>query len=85
MELLRGAEKAPIVRPVDPRKLARRPVYRVHQRRGRVEVPTVVSVPEEEDVEHRKHKGHYRLRTLVGVGVLALQCIVAETRARLPR
>jgi hypothetical protein len=51
MELLRNAEKEPIARPVDPRKLARRPVYRVHQRRGRIEVPTVVSVPEEEDVQ----------------------------------
>jgi hypothetical protein len=49
MDLLRNAEKKPIARPVDPRKLARRPVYRVHQRRGRVEVPTEVTVPEEED------------------------------------
>ena len=49
VELLRKAEAAPVVRPVDPRKLARRPMYRVQQRRGKVEVPTVVSVPEKEE------------------------------------
>jgi hypothetical protein len=49
VELLRKAEAEPVVRPVDPRKLARRPMYRVHQRRGKVEVPTVVSVPEKEE------------------------------------
>jgi hypothetical protein len=49
VELLRKAEAEPVVRPVDPRKLARRPMYRVQQRRGKVEVPTVVSVPEKEE------------------------------------
>ena len=49
LELLRKAEAAPVIRPVDPRKLARGPVYRVQQRRGKVEVPTVVSVPEKEE------------------------------------
>jgi hypothetical protein len=49
VKLLREAEAEPVVRPVDPRKLARRPMYRVQQRRGKVEVPTVVSVPEKEE------------------------------------
>jgi hypothetical protein len=49
VELLRKAKAEPVARPVDPRKLARRPMYRVQQRRGKVEVPTVVSVPEKDE------------------------------------
>ncbi len=47
---LREAERNPVARPVDPRKLARKPSYfKVEFRKGKIAVPTVVSVPEEDD------------------------------------
>jgi hypothetical protein len=49
VELLQNAKTQPISRPVDPRKLARRPMYRVQQRKGRGAVPALVSVPEPEE------------------------------------
>lgn len=50
LELLRRAQSEPVSRPVDPRKLARKPLYKVVSRRGRKKSPTVVSVPESEDI-----------------------------------
>src|SRR5438093_4803115 len=49
VELLRQAEKEPIVRPVDLKKLSRRPLFKAKRRRGKVTVETVVSVPEPDD------------------------------------
>lgn len=49
LELLRKAEREPIARPVDPRKLARRPLFKVVRRKGKKRVPVVVSVPEPEE------------------------------------
>jgi hypothetical protein len=49
LSLLRAAERSPVPRPVDPKKLARKPLYRAEQRRGKQSVPTVVSVPEPEE------------------------------------
>ena len=52
LSLLRDAEKTPVAVPVDPRKLARRPRYfKVDFKKGKVAVPTVVSVPEAEEEE----------------------------------
>ncbi|MGA3075169.1 MAG: hypothetical protein ABSG56_15890 [Bryobacteraceae bacterium] len=52
LEALREAERNPVATPVDPRKLARKPSYfRVDFRKGKVAVPTVVSVPEQDDDE----------------------------------
>lgn len=51
LELLRQAQAQPIVRPVDPRKLARRPLFHAERRKGRGLVPAVVSVPEPEESE----------------------------------
>lgn len=48
LDLLRRAEREPVTRPVDPKKLARKPLYRVEAKRGKVTIPTVVTVPEEE-------------------------------------
>lgn len=45
LNLLRAAEKQPVVRPVDPRKLARKPFYKAESKRGKKTVTTVVSVP----------------------------------------
>jgi hypothetical protein len=52
LDALQEAERNPVPTPVDPRKLARKPSYfRVEFRKGRVAVPTVVSVPEQDDDE----------------------------------
>jgi hypothetical protein len=52
LEALREAERSPVAIPVDPRKLARKPRYfKVEFRKGKVAVPTVVSVPEQDDEE----------------------------------
>jgi hypothetical protein len=51
LKLLQQAEKQPVVRPVDPKKLARKPLFRAERRRGKTMVATVVSVPEPETAE----------------------------------
>jgi len=51
LELLRHAEAQPVTRPVDPRKLAYKPLYRVESRRGKTRVPVTVAVPEREEDE----------------------------------
>ncbi len=51
MQLLEDAERTPIHRPVDPKKLARQPFFKVEQRRGKQKVSTVVSVPEPDESE----------------------------------
>jgi hypothetical protein len=48
LELLRQAEASPVSRPVDPRKLAKIPQYRVQRRRGSKMVAASVTVPEVE-------------------------------------
>jgi hypothetical protein len=45
LNLLRAAEKEPVDRPVDPRKLARKPFYKAESKRGKKTITTVVSVP----------------------------------------
>jgi hypothetical protein len=50
LEALREAERNPVAIPVDPRKLARKASYfKVEFRKGKIAVPTVVSVPEQDD------------------------------------
>jgi hypothetical protein len=44
--LLRKAEESPISRPVDPRKLARKVLYKVEPKKGKGKQATLVSVPE---------------------------------------
>ena len=52
LEALREAERNPVATPIDPRKLARKPSYfNVEFRKGKVAIPTVVSVPEQDDDE----------------------------------
>ena len=51
MDLLRRAVENPTSRPVDPKKLAYRPFYRVERRSGRHTVSTVVSVPDSDDID----------------------------------
>lgn len=49
LSLLREAAENPVPRPVDPKKLARKPLYRVEPKRGAAKQATLVSVPEPED------------------------------------
>lgn len=49
LSLLRKAEQTPIARPVDPKKLARKPLFKVEPKRGTRRQVTLVSVPEPED------------------------------------
>lgn len=52
LNALREAERNPVATPVDQRKLARKPsFFRVDFRKGKVAVPTVVSVPEQDEDE----------------------------------
>lgn len=45
-DLLRQAKAAPVLRPVDPKKLAKVPQYKVQRRRGSKVIATTVTVPE---------------------------------------
>jgi hypothetical protein len=45
LSLLRVAQKQPISRPVDPKKLARKPFFKAESKRGKKTITTVVSVP----------------------------------------
>jgi hypothetical protein len=49
LSLLHAAERNPITRPVDPKKLARKPLYRVEPKRGAIKRPTLVTIPEPEE------------------------------------
>lgn len=51
VKLLQDAERAPVSRPVDARKLARKPFFRAERRKGKETISTVVSVPETEEPE----------------------------------
>ncbi len=50
LDLLYRAQKEPVSRPVDPKKLARKALYKVVKRRGKKRSPAVVTVPESEDL-----------------------------------
>jgi hypothetical protein len=45
LRLLKQADKQPISRPVDPKKLARKPFYKAESKRGKKTITTIVSVP----------------------------------------
>jgi hypothetical protein len=49
LQLLKQAQREPVARPVDAKKLARKPVYRVEKRKGKAKVQTIVTVPETEE------------------------------------
>jgi len=53
LNLLRSAEKNPVSRPVDPKKLARKPFYKAESKRGARTITTVVSVPSEDEAARR--------------------------------
>lgn len=49
--LLETAKITPVSRPVDPKKLARKPLYTAERQKGKTTIPTVVSVPESDELE----------------------------------
>src|SRR2546427_179369 len=49
LHLLQHAQREPVARPVDAKKLARKPLYRVQKRKGKAKLEAVVSVPETEE------------------------------------
>ncbi|MBX7207996.1 MAG: hypothetical protein K1X78_06790 [Verrucomicrobiaceae bacterium] len=51
LSLLKRAEASPVVREIDPKRLAYRPLFQVERRKGKVSVPTKVSVPESDQIE----------------------------------
>jgi hypothetical protein len=51
LRLLRDAEKSPVARPVDAKKLARKPFFNAERKKGKQTIATVVSVPESEEPE----------------------------------
>ena len=51
LRLIRDAEKSPISRPVDAKKLARKPFFNAERKKGKQTIATVVSVPESEEPE----------------------------------
>lgn len=50
LSLIREAQQRPVSRPVDPKKLARKPFYRVEPARGAKKSPRLVTVPEPEEI-----------------------------------
>ena len=51
LSLLKQALASPVARPVDPKKLARKPLYTAEQRKGKTTIATKVSIPESEEPE----------------------------------
>jgi len=51
LRLLREAEKSPVSRPFDAKKLARKPFFKAERQKGKQTVSTVVSVPDSEEAE----------------------------------
>ena len=49
ISMLREAAKSPVSRPVDPKKLARKPLYKIEPKKGTTRHATLVSVPEPEE------------------------------------
>jgi hypothetical protein len=48
LELLKKAEREPVSRPVDHKKLARKPFFRADRKKGKTTIAAIVSVPEPE-------------------------------------
>lgn len=51
VRLLRHAEQSPVSRPVDAKKLARKPFFKAERKKGKETIATVVTVPESEEAE----------------------------------
>lgn len=56
LALLKQAEMSPVARPVDQKKLARKPFYTAEQKKGKTTIATKVSVPESDEPEEQTGK-----------------------------
>lgn len=52
LDLLKQAEKNPIARPVDARKLARKPYFQAERQKGKNKESLLVSIPDSDDKSH---------------------------------
>jgi hypothetical protein len=58
LSLLKESEQTPVTRPVDAKKLARKPLFKAQRKKGKATIETVVSVPEpEEEARETTPKG----------------------------
>lgn len=64
-QLVKEAQREPVVRPVDAKKLARKPLYHVEKRKGRTRLQAVVSVPETEEAA-AQGEGAAEIEAVVG-------------------
>jgi hypothetical protein len=55
LSLLREAQQNPISRPVDPKKLARKPLFKVQTEKGAEQDSRLVSIPEADEQPTRQH------------------------------
>jgi len=53
LALIKQAQVTPVSRPVDPKKLARKPLYTAEQKKGKTTIATKVSVPESDEAEEQ--------------------------------
>jgi hypothetical protein len=60
LSLLRQAQVSPVTRPVDPKKLARKPLYTAERKKGRATIATKVSVPESDEADEQPEKSAER-------------------------
>jgi hypothetical protein len=51
LKMLRDTEKAPVSRPVDAKKLARKPFFKAERKKGKETISAVVTVPESDEPE----------------------------------
>jgi len=68
LRLLREAERSPVSRPVDAKKLARKPFFKAERRKGKETISTVVTVPEPDEADETEQpevatKGEARAST----------------------
>ncbi|HZP02303.1 MAG TPA: hypothetical protein VFD30_18610 [Terriglobia bacterium] len=73
LHLLYQAQSKPVARPVDAKKLARKPLYRVEKRKGKTKLQTVVSVPETEEAPSRV-EGTIEIEAVPGPSHTEIQC-----------
>lgn len=58
LKLLKQAEAAPVARPVDPKKLARKPFFKVVRKAGKKQVEATVTVPDAERTDEALEQGN---------------------------
>jgi hypothetical protein len=73
LHLLYQAQSKPVARPLDAKKLARKPLYRVEKRKGKTKLQTMVSVPETEETPAQV-EGTFEVEAVPGPSHTEIQC-----------